>query len=755
MLRRPVHLRSILALLVVATTVPLGLFAGWVIWTAWQQQRALVDRQNVEQARAVSVAVDQEIARTVAALNVLAALEPIDTPDLTHFMQMAARLIPMYSGWESVRLVDPDFRVVADTQATADQPGTVLNPDWIRAVLGGQAFSVSTIRKDPATGRWLFSVGVPVWRDGTVKYALGARIFASSLTDLLLRQKIPPGGVVTVLDADRMIMARTRNEDKYVGGPPAGNFLERVHTAAEGSWRSVLLEGTSAYSAWSRSSLTGWTVGIGLPADQVDGPIMRSFAALSAAGLAIVGVGVLASTWIGRRIVRGQRSAGAAARALARGETAPAFHSHIAEVDELASALRDAAAILARRLQERDEAQREADRHRATLLEGEQAARQAAEALSRAKDEFVATVSHELRTPLNAIFGWVALLKSGSLDPERQAHAINVIDRNTRAQAQLIEDLLDMSRVIRGNVRLEMRPVELGAILDATVDSLRPTADARHIEIRADQHRDPAIVSGDHSRLQQVLWNLLANSLKFTPSGGQIDVRMGFDGEHVVVTITDTGEGIAPEFLPHVFDRFRQETADVTRTHSGLGIGLSLVRYLTELHGGTVSADSEGKGRGATFRIRLPLVGARLSPAAAAATTTPLPAPGDQVLAGLHLLAVDDDPDARDLISTALRQAGARVSPAANVSEALGILMTDVVDLVVSDIAMPNGSGYELIRAIRERPQTASLPAIAITAYNRPEDRERALAEGFDAHVGKPFEPRALVGVIAGLVRPV
>ena len=752
MVRRRLHLRSILALLVISTTVPLGLFGGLVIWKAWQQQRALVDRQNIEQARAVSVAVDQEIGRTIAALDVLAELEQIDAADRTHFTQIAARMIPLHPGWQAVRLADTSLNVLADTHAT---PGlAVQDPPWVRSVIERDHPAVSSVRLDGTTGRWVFTVGVPVHRDGRVKYSvLGARIFASTLTDLLIRQKVPSDGVVTLLDATPVIIARTRNEDKYLGGPPTPDFVQRSRTATEGSWRTVLLEGTTAYSAWCRSELTGWTVGIGLPANQVDGPMLRSFVALSAAGISIMGAGILLATWIGRGIVQGQTAAGTAARALARGDAAPTFRSDIAEVDDLSSALREAAAILETRLRERDAAQQEADRHRTALLEREQAARQAAEALSRAKDEFVATVSHELRTPLNAIFGWVAMLKSGSLDAERQAHAINVIDRNSRAQAQLIEDLLDMSRVLRGNVRLDMRPVELGAVLDAAVDSLRPTADARHIAVRVHDHREGAIVSADHSRLQQVFWNLLANSLKFTPSGGSIDIEMGFDGEAAVVRITDTGEGIAPEFLPHVFDRFRQETADVTRAHSGLGIGLSLVRYLTELHGGTVAADSAGKARGATFTVRLPLLGTREA-AARVTPAIPLPGPGERVLMGLHALVVDDDPDARDLISTALGQAGARVTAAASVAEALDALSVEAIDLVVSDVAMPNGSGYDLVRAIRGGHRTAGLPAIAITAYNRPEDRARALAEGFDAHVGKPFDPRALIGLIAGLTRP-
>ena len=295
---------------------------------------------------------------------------------------------------------------------------------------------------------------------------------------------------------------------------------------------------------------------------------------------------------------------------LARGEPVQLFRSRIAEADDLATALGEAAAILQTRMRERDEAQQEVDRNRAALLAQEQAGRRDAEALSRAKDEFVATVSHELRTPLNAIYGWVALLKTGQLDPDRHGHALEVIERNTRAQAQLIDDLLDMSRMIRGTLRLEMRPVVLSEVLEAAVDSVRPTAAARQISLSL--HQGPeAVASADQGRLQQVLWNLLANALKFTPAGGHVEARLLVEGNEAVIRITDDGEGIAPEFLPYVFDRFRQETGDITRTHSGLGIGLALVRYLAELHGGSVSAHSAGKGKGSVFSLRLPIVRVR------------------------------------------------------------------------------------------------------------------------------------------------
>jgi signal transduction histidine kinase len=636
--RRRVRLRTILALLVLATTVPLGLFAARLIWTSWTQQQFLVDRQNIEQARAASVAVDLQVDRTVAALHVLAALEQIDLPDRTHFTQIAAHMIPLHPGWEAIRLVDPSLRVLADTQAQPGDALTLVNPDWARRVLDTGQPAVSTLRQDPESGRWVISIGVPVKRpDDSVKYILGVRMYADAFSEILNRTRLPQDAVATLLDTTPVIIARTRNQDKYIGQPPTADFIARSRASSEGSWRTRLLEGTPAYSAWARSPVTGWTVGVGLPASGIDGPIRRSFITLTALGFAILGAGIVLASYLSRGIVRAQRAAAAAAESLARGEVAVPFPSRIAEVDDLSAALRDAATVLQTRLRERDDAQREVDRNRARLLQQEQAGRRAAEALSRAKDEFVATVSHELRTPLNAIYGWVSLLKNAQLDPARQAHALDVIERNTRAQAQLIEDLLDMSRVIRGALRLEMRQVALSDVLEAAIDSARPTAAARQITLTVHDGPD-AVASADHGRLQQVLWNLIANAIKFTPPGGHVDARIDIEGQEAVVRISDDGEGIAPEFLPHVFDRFRQETGDITRTHSGLGIGLALVRHLTELHGGTVSAQSAGKGLGSTFTIRLPLVTTRGSKASL---------PAEAAIADLHALVVDDDAAAR------------------------------------------------------------------------------------------------------------
>jgi PAS domain S-box-containing protein len=396
--------------------------------------------------------------------------------------------------------------------------------------------------------------------------------------------------------------------------------------------------------------------------------------------------------------------------------------------------------------------QRAIERQRVAILEREQAARREAEAATRAKDEFVATLSHELRTPLNALFGWVRVLRRGQLDPDSRRKALDVIERNTRTQAQLIEDLLDVSRIVTGKLRLEMRPVDLCAVVTAAIDTVRPTAGAKGIGLNVRADARSTVVSGDPDRLQQVVWNLLTNAIRFTPEGGRIDVRITADEDHAEISVSDTGQGIAPSFLPYVFDRFRQADASATRTHSGLGIGLALVRHLVELHGGTVSAQSDGEGRGATFMVRL-------ATEAASSGKTPVgPAAREwqsamaeiaERLPGLHVLVVDDDADARDLLRLAFEQAGARVTTAGSATEALAALAVAKVDALVSDIAMPGTDGYDLIKAVRADGRSAAIPAVALTAYARLEDRQRALLAGFQLHVAKPIDPVAVVHAVA------
>ena len=400
---------------------------------------------------------------------------------------------------------------------------------------------------------------------------------------------------------------------------------------------------------------------------------------------------------------------------------------------------------------------------RARLLEAERAARGEAERVGRVKDEFLATLSHELRTPLNAILGWSQLLAAGGARNEEDlAEGLRTIERNARAQTQIIEDLLDMSRIINGKVRLDVQRIELEPVLHAALDTVRPAADAK--EIRVHKVLDPlaGFVSGDPNRLQQVFWNLLSNAIKFTPKGGRVQVLLERVNSHLEVSVIDSGEGIAPEFLPHVFDRFRQADASTSRRHGGLGLGLAIVKQLVELHGGTIRARSPGAGQGSTFVVTLPLTvihpeqepePRRRHPKAAPPV---LPRSGECVtLDGLKVLVVDDEPDARALVKKLLADCRATVVTASSAAEALEAVRAGPPDVIVSDIGMPGEDGYSLIRRVRAlgRDGGGETPAVALTAYARSEDRVKAMQYGFQMHVAKPVEPAELVMVVAALAR--
>ena len=379
-----------------------------------------------------------------------------------------------------------------------------------------------------------------------------------------------------------------------------------------------------------------------------------------------------------------------------------------------------------------------------------------AEDANRAKDDFLATVSHELRTPLTAMLGWARLLRGGRLDAAAASHALEVIERNTEAQAQLIEDLLDISRITSGKLRLDVQSVDLVHVIEAAINTVTPAADAKSIPLQRVLDPSAGPVAGDPDRLQQVVWNLLSNAIKFTPKGGRVRLQLARSHSHVEITVADTGGGIVPEFLPYVFDRFRQAEAASSRAQGGLGIGLAIVRHLVELHGGTVRAASDGTDRGATFTVSLPIAATRPGlPDARVHPTVHGRVPFDVPpnLAGVQVLVVDDEPDARTLVASVLEQCGASVHAVASVAEALEAFERARPDVLVSDIGMPGEDGYALIRKIRARraEDGGRVPAAALTAYARTEDRMRALSAGFQLHVPKPVEPAELATVVATL----
>lgn len=388
-------------------------------------------------------------------------------------------------------------------------------------------------------------------------------------------------------------------------------------------------------------------------------------------------------------------------------------------------------------------------------------AKRAAEEATRAKDEFMAVVSHELRTPLTSILGWARMLQTGQLDEPTATRALDAIERNAESQNQLIGDLLDFSRIISGKIRLDVGLVDLASVVAAAIDVVSPAADAKGISLQIVLDPQAGHVSGDPERLQQVMWNLLSNAVKFTPKGGRVEVRLSRVDSGVEITVSDNGLGIDAEFLPYVFERFRQADSATTRRQAGLGLGMAITKHLVELHGGTIRAESAGEGLGATFTLKLPVLmshHADQSPRIAAEQPPPdedRPPPAElSRLDGIHVLAVDDERDARELLTAILTQSGAVVTTASGVADALEELRLATPDLLLSDIEMPNEDGYSLIRRVRalEEGRERRLPAIALTAHARSSDRARALAEGYQLHMPKPVEPAELVLAIASLL---
>ncbi len=394
------------------------------------------------------------------------------------------------------------------------------------------------------------------------------------------------------------------------------------------------------------------------------------------------------------------------------------------------------------------------------LLAAERAAHSEAAQANRLKDEFLALVSHELRSPLNAMLGWTSLLKEGAQDEKELREGLETIDRNARAQARLVDDLLDVSRIIAGKVRLVITEVNLRAITASVIESLRPAAVARGVKVQLHATSEPAEVLGDADRLQQVVWNLLSNAIKFTPRGGQVTLSLEHCDSRVALEVTDTGPGIAPDFLPHVFQRFRQGDASTTRVHGGLGLGLAITRHLVELHGGRISARSEGEGMGATFRVEIPVVAVKelkqrlndrlevsreMRPSADAAPTTGLD--------GRRILAVDDQADTLAVVTRVLTRAGAEVRTAASAVEGLSILGDWRPDLLISDVGMPGQDGYTFIRAVRARNGGRRFPALALTAFAREADRKTAIDAGFDEHLAKPIDAAVLLSTVEQVLR--
>jgi signal transduction histidine kinase len=597
---RVLSLRGYLVLLVAGTLLPVVLFGVTVVYKLSKQEQAALERRTLLAARNLAETVEHELSSTTRTLQALASSEQLSQGNFRTFHSEATRVVETQPSWLTVILLSPDGQQVANTIQPFGLPlPQAGEPASLQRVVETQQPTVGDLTPSKIKPNLIgFPVRIPIMRGDSVQYVLTAIINQKAIARVVSEQTSIDGEWTrTVVDGQGVVVARTRNPERFVGRHGTPSFLRRIGETTEGVYRDTTLEGVKVYVAFHRVGDSPWTVAVTVPVDVIQGPARQAMWLVVSLGLALLLASGIGAFILSRRISRSITSAALAAKALANGEYPQINSPSIKEVILLGQSLEFAANLLQQREQERTE-----------NLKRAEAAREEAEAANRIKDEFLAVLSHELRTPLNPILGWSKLLRRGGLDAERTAFALETIERNAKLQTQLIEDLLDVSRIIQGKLNLKMAPIDLVSVIEPAVETIRLAAEAKSIQIKPGLDLEIGPVLGDAARLQQVIWNLLSNAVKFTDEGGQVQIQLERVGSQAQIKVSDTGKGIHPNFLPHVFEYFRQEDGKTTRKFGGLGLGLAIVRYLVELHGGTVQAYSLGEDQGSTFTVNLPLL---------------------------------------------------------------------------------------------------------------------------------------------------
>jgi signal transduction histidine kinase/ActR/RegA family two-component response regulator len=741
-------LRAYLVAVVVGSLVPMVCFAAYLTVGLGRTERKAVERGLTDTAAALASTVDRELTSSVTPLEALATAQSLDKADFRGFFGEAQRVLASQAshGWLSIHLASGDGTPLMNSLTPMGTPLPLLDAGSVKLAATSAKPMISDLLVGGLHNDAVFAVRVPVIRDGAVRYILSATVSPRSMGRALRSQQDIEDRIAVLYDRRGNIIFRTVNADTLIGTPVTRKLAQQSAEQESGVIDDVNREGTPVRTVFKRASMSGWSVAVGVPHHVLYAAQWRSMWNVVMLGMAFLAIGVIMALTVARRIRRSMVALTTVADRLSSANDAPTtIDTPITDVAHVAHALVEAGRLI---------------RERGASLERQveelRAAREAAEAGNRAKDEFLAVLSHELRTPLNAVYGWARMLRTGQVSAERSQRALDAIERNANAQVQLIDDLLDVSRVIAGKMRLDVRSVQLKAVVEGALDAVRPAVEAKSIRLQSVLDPRAGPITGDQARLQQVVWNLLINAVKFTPKGGRVQVHVQRVNSHIEIVVSDTGRGIDPDLLPFIFDRFRQADSSSTRAQGGLGLGLALVKHLVELHGGTVAAQSAGEGKGATFIVKLPVTIAAIAEGSVPRVhpTAPISAPSSGVrLDGVRVLVVDDDEDALELATAILTGNGARVRTCTSAAAALAIIQDWHPDVLVSDIEMPDEDGYALIRKVRKLDNSdARIPAVALTAYGRVQDRMISLTAGYNMHVPKPVDPGELTIIIASLI---
>ncbi|MDB5814207.1 MAG: chemotaxis protein methyltransferase CheR [Rhodocyclales bacterium] len=720
-----------LFLLAAAGVVPLAVLATFAVYSLMLDRQHEAQRTALDLSRALATAVDAELHNTMASLDGLVMASQLDQGDIVAFGPLAQRTLIHHPHWLAVILSDEQGHIIFKASSTENKPSLkVLGPDSLQQVMTTRAPAVGGILLGPQS-KYSFAIRVPVFRDARLRYVVSAAVVPDAIANVISRQKVPASWVVSVFDQHGLRVARSRQHDKYIGTQGSPSLRKILDTSAsEGSGESYTLEGDASYSGFSRLSDSGWTVVTGIPRSEVFASAYQS--------LMFYGTGIAASFALcaflaflaARRISKPIDQLLDAADALGRGKAFAPLSSEIQELDALGAAMNAAASERAHAEAERD-----------ALQAAERDARQHAEQASKAKDEFLAMLGHELRNPLAPISTALELIRmrgNAQIEPFRQ-----IIKRQVTHMTRLVDDLLDVSRIAAGRIELHKEAVDINRVVEQALEATAPLIEKRDMPVAVSLSTEPVWVEGEDVRLVQVVTNLLTNALKFTPHG-RIGIAVQRVGSGVEIRVQDAGIGISPELLPHVFELFSQGPQPLERHTGGLGLGLSIVKSLVEMHGGAVTAQSAGIGQGSCFAVTLPMVERRHAVPAVAPVREMTPASG-------RLLVVDDNVDAADTTAMALAAAGYEVRAVHDPIAALNILNDFSPDIAILDIGLPGMDGYQLAAEMRAHPRWSGARLIALTGYGQQADRDRAAQVGFAAYLTKPVEPEILRQTVARL----